>query len=165
MKFLSSVVFPFSFFIATAANAEWAVSVSEDVINDGKTAVLAGMIDQNHNFVFDCDNKSLSMSLVEEGKWRDSLAGYKGKLVVKVDSNEKKTFPVGLYGRNDNYIGLHTNDVGQIKDLLRQIRMSKNKVLVGFVVDDTGSKWSGEADVSNSTKSVDEFVTACAIKL
>lgn len=165
MKSLRSIAFLASMTFITTANANWLVKVEDDVINDAKSAILIGNVDDAHSLVFDCDSNSLAMVFLEEGKWKEGMRGRQGKLVVKVDKNEKKTFLVELYQRNDKFLGLKTTDEASIRPLLSQIRNATNRVLVGFYFEDTGSKWTGEADVYSSSKTVEKFTSACGIKL
>lgn len=165
MKYLKGIVLSASMAFITTAQANWLVKVEDDVINDAKSAILIGNVDDAHSLVFDCDSNSLAMVFLEEGKWKEGMRGRQGKLVVKVDKNEKKTFSVELYQRNDKFLGLKTNDEASIKPLLTQIKNATNRVLVGFYFEDTGSKWTGEADVYSSSRAVEKFTSGCGIKL
>ncbi|WP_323149396.1 hypothetical protein [Pseudomonas oryzihabitans] len=149
--------------VCISANAEWRTFVEDDVISDAKTAMLVGAVDGMHRLVFDCDSSSLTMSLLEDGKWREGMRSVGGKLVVKVDKAEKNTFSVALHPRNEKAIAMRTEEAEKIKKLLGQIRESKSKVLLGFVIESADIKWTGEADTYGSTKAVDQFTKACGI--
>lgn len=148
------------------AYAQWLTKTSDDIFNNGKSAMLIGTLnDTNSGVIFDCTKKSLSISYVEPDETSKVEQSVPIDLVVKIDKGDAVKFDAEMFRRNDAALGIEASDEEAIKPLLKALRDAKQKIIIGLQSKDGGNQHSFTGGVSNSTNAVNKFTDACEIKL
>ena len=161
--FLAGVLSTISF----AAMAQWSTGVEDDIFTGGKKATMIASIgdyDGSRGLIFDCTKSELSFAYIERSNEPDKVAKIPVDMFIKVDSGEIIKTKSGFDQRNDKYIQVGIDDKDVITQILKESAKAKSKIIVGISSDITG-KNSVTASVSGSSKAINQFVTACEIKL
>lgn len=147
--------------------AQWSTKVDEDVLSDGKTAVMAGLISLNQALYLDCSSDGkLSLSYIEKSDWDDVMNNATGKMAIKVGNDEKIWLDVESYKHNALFIGFKNDtDAQAILKVVRSIRDGRGKLLFGIKFDVTDASFSGSTTLGGSTSAAKQFVQACRLSL
>src|SRR5262245_15708092 len=88
LRLISAAV---TFFITCQlAHAQWTTKVEDDVLTDGKSAVMAGLVSLSQAIYLDCSSDGkLSLSYIEKSDWDDILKNAPAKMAIKVGDGEK----------------------------------------------------------------------------
>ncbi|MBK4826943.1 Major capsid protein [Pectobacterium carotovorum subsp. carotovorum] len=86
-------------------------------------------------------------------------------MFVKVDDGKVVKFDATYYRRNNDYFQAETSDRDGILSVLQDAVKAKSKIIVGLSSKHTDNKHSFTANVSGSTKAVNDFIKACKIEL
>ena len=162
-KFLLSTLLIASSVVSLNANAEWFTKAEDDIFSGGKQAMLLGSISEMSGIAFDCTKDSLELSYIEKGSFKAD-GPVPVTIIVKIDSNEPVKFQGDFSRRNDEFIQASTTQDG-IKEVLSQLKLAKSKMLIGLSFDAVNKKMSFSADVAGSTKAVNDFTSACELKI
>lgn len=149
---------------SSLACAGWMTTTKDDIFSGGQTAMLIGEIDAYHALIFDCDSQNLTLSLIEQSKWKDGMDRGDWRLLVKVDQSQIRDFAAQSSQRNEKYIQVATSDRDSILELLKEIREANTNIQIGMQVKEVDFKWSGTASPSGSTRETDRFLQACKLK-
>ncbi|MGO2156854.1 MAG: hypothetical protein ACTH5V_13870 [Serratia proteamaculans] len=150
-----------------SSSAEWLNKSEDDIFTGGKTSTLIvtlGNYDVGQGFIFDCSKDNLTFSYVEKSKDL-SKAAVQVDMIVKVDSGViiKTKGSTGV--RNDEYSKIETDDRDNILEILKAARNGKSKMVVGLSVPEINVRQSYTANMSGSTKAINDFATSCGIDL
>jgi len=164
MPKLSFVAAVIGLTFSSLACAGWMTTTKDDIFSGGQTAMLIGEIDAYHALIFDCDSENLTLSLIEQSKWKEGMGRGNWRLLVKVDQSQIRDFAAQSSQRNEKYIQVATSDRDSILELLKEIRDANTNIQIGMQVKEADFKWSGTASPSGSTRETDRFLQACKLK-
>lgn len=162
-KLLLSCLLVASSVVSLNASAEWMTKTDDDLFTGGKQSMLFGSISTNNAIAFDCTKDTLELSYIEKGPF-NAQGPVPVTIIVKVDANEPVRFQGNFTKRNEEYIQAGTNQDG-IKQVLSQLKQAKSKIVIGMNVEATDKKMSFSAGVIGSTKAVNDFASACELKI
>ncbi|MEI7174843.1 hypothetical protein [Pectobacterium carotovorum] len=149
------------------ANAQWVSQSEDDIFTGGKKSsifITTNDYSLNSAFVFDCTSDSLSFAYIEKSKSSDDTS-VPIDMFVKVDDGKVVKFDATYYRRNNDYFQAETSDRDGILSVLQDAVKAKSKIIVGLSSKHTDNKHSFTANVSGSTKAVNDFIKACKIEL
>ncbi|MGE9553867.1 hypothetical protein ACQPT2_22365 [Erwinia amylovora] len=165
MKKLGLVVLLAS--VTGIAHAQWSTSVDDDIFSGGKKATMIatiGSYSDSSALIFECTKSALSFAYVERFNQPEKVSHNPVDMFVKIDSGDIKKLESSFEERNDKYIQAGVDDKDAITQILKEASKAKSKIIVGISNDAIGQN-SVTANVSGSSKAVNQFATACEIKL
>jgi len=148
------------------ARAQWAARVEEDILTDGKTGTLTGLISLQQAIYVTCSTGGdLSFAYLEKGDWDDAMSIVPMKIAVKIDDGEKVWLDARAYHHNDQYFGIKSTDEKLIKKILSGLSTGRRKLLFGLKSDVGDVSVSGSMGLSGSTSATRKFVSGCKLDL
>lgn len=148
--------------------ARWDVEVKNDLFSGGKTARLFGEMQRKQIaslIAVDCDSHGKLSLIYSQPNDNNKLAEVTPlivKMAIKVDRNDVIIAKAQVHKADDGSLEIKTDDKAFIMTLLTQLRIAGSEVILG--VDMPAGNISSMGNVKNSTKSINQFVSACNIK-
>ncbi|WP_347254118.1 hypothetical protein [Leminorella grimontii] len=153
-------------FVSPIAHAQWITNVDDDLFSGGKKAMMYGELNSLYSaIIFDCTKEKLSVAYIEEDKSSDAVPSISMDLIIKIDGFDAKKLHAILSRRNAQKLQIASDESETIKELLKQLKSAKSKILVGIQTNDGENQTSFSGNVSGSTAAVTRFVSACEIKI
>lgn len=169
MKAVSGVVIAWLVLTVSAgcANAQgWLTKVDDDIVNDGKTATMVGVVGPSlQTLLFRCSSSGdLMMAYVERDTYDSRLDNVPATIFVKVDGLAKHTIDAEFFEHNAKYMGMRAK-IGRdaLVRILDEIGRARSKIAVGFHIAIVDGSWSGSISARGSTAAVGQFVDACGL--
>jgi hypothetical protein len=151
---------------SSGAHAQWLTQVEDDVLTDGKTATLTGMISFQQAIYIKCSSEGeLTLAYIEKGDWTDGMSLVPVKLVFKIDDKEKVWLDASGYQHNSLFIGFKNSDGDLIRAVLKDLSTGRSKLLFGMKSDLVDINMSGSMGLDGSTKATERFAQACKLNL
>lgn len=159
---MKKILFALMILVSLSASAQWVAKAEESIFGGSKSTMMGQFTDSKSVILFLCDNDALSVSYIELDS-KTEMDPVPVSFLVKVDGNQTIEFSTELRRKNSEVVEARGDDRKKILSILKQLKSSKQKFMVGVSVNNSSMKFSFSGDVIGSTVAVNKFTNACGI--
>lgn len=153
---------------SSAAFAQWITKVEDDILTDGKSATMIGLISTMQAVHVTCNSGgSLTIAFIERSEHVAGMEIIPFRMVVQADKGEKYWLDVENYRHNAEYTGFRSDKsaIDVVLLILRDIGRGKSKLGIGLKAEVGDFSWSGNLSLRGSTNAVSQLTKACDLSL
>lgn len=152
--------------LSVHANAAWMVNLDPSAFSDKEEGFITSDDDSDQSIIFDCEDDTLSVSLIEEYEERadeELNSDLSSAMRLKVGQETLDFGPTEIVRRNSHYVGVESQREKDAVRALYMVRNAKGPITMGVKLD--GEPLSMTVSSAGARNAADRIAKACHIDL